>query len=152
MFERFTGYGRQIVRAAQEEARSLGHGYVGTEHLLLALLRSDDRVVSRVVKSLGLTEARIHAEVLRLVGAGDEDVSGEMPFTPRAKAALELAVREAGAQGKVEPRHLLVGIAAEGEGVAARILRDADVDRDVLRTSVEQSGVDPHPCPPSATP
>jgi ATP-dependent Clp protease ATP-binding subunit ClpC len=142
MFEEFTPEARQIVVLAMEEARSLNHEYVGTEHMLLGLFRSSDAAPKRVLESLGLTAARVRAEVLRLVGEGERGDAGQLPFTPRAKAALELALREAHAVGQasIAPRHLLLGIAGEGQGVGARILREADADNERLRTELDRPG------------
>jgi ATP-dependent Clp protease ATP-binding subunit ClpC len=152
MFERFTPEARQIIVLAQEEAVNLRHGYIGTEHMLLALLRADPQTSGRVLQGHGITSARVRSEVVRLVGEGGEDpVSGEMPFTPRAKAALERALEESLAgderavadpvrAGKIEPRHVLLGIAGEGQGVGARILREADVPMELIRTELGKAG------------
>jgi ATP-dependent Clp protease ATP-binding subunit ClpA len=95
MFERFTERARQVVVLAQEEARTLKHNYIGTEHILLGLLREEEVLAARVLESLGITVERVRAQVVRIVGSGEEVTSGVIPFTPRGKKVLELAVREA---------------------------------------------------------
>jgi len=142
MFERFAAETRQIIVLAQDEAVKLSHDHIGTEHMLLALLQGDQGTSGRALESLGITTARVRWEVLRLVGQGDVRLAGQMSFTPRAKAALEFALHEALAEKAehIEPRHLLMGIAGEGEGVGARILRERDVDLELLRSELTQAG------------
>src|SRR5437763_1224275 len=94
MFERFTERARQVVVLAQEEARTLKHNYIGTEHILLGLLREEEGLAARVLESLDITVERVRAQVVRIVGSGEEVTSGQIPFTPRAKKVLELALRE----------------------------------------------------------
>src|SRR6266513_2961377 len=95
LFERFTERARQVVVLAQEEARTLKHNYIGTEHILLGLLREEEGLAARVLESLDITVERVRAQVVRIVGSGDEVTTGQIPFTPRAKKVLELALREA---------------------------------------------------------
>ena len=95
MFERFTERARQVVVLAQEEARTLKHNYIGTEHILLGLLREEEGLAARVLESLDITVERVRAQVVRIVGSGEEVTAGQIPFTPRAKKVLELALREA---------------------------------------------------------
>lgn len=124
MFERFTEQARQVVVLAQDEARTLRHNYIGTEHLLLGLLR--EGTVARVLERLEVTLEEVQAQVARIIGQGDEVATGQIPFTPRAKKVLELSLREALKEGDnyIGPEHILLGLVAEGEGVAARILMD----------------------------
>jgi hypothetical protein len=124
MFERFTEQARQVVVLAQDEARTLRHNYIGTEHLLLGLLR--EGTVARVLQRLEVTLEEVQAQVARIIGQGDEVATGQIPFTPRAKKVLELSLREALKEGDnyIGPEHILLGLVAEGEGVAARILMD----------------------------
>lgn len=138
MFERFSERGRQVVVLAQEEARGLRHGYIGTEHLLLGLLREGEGVGARTLASLGITVERARAEILRIVGAGEEGKDGQIPFTPRAKKVLELSLREALSLGHraVDTEHILLGLIRETEGVAARILLDLDADSESIRDEV----------------
>src|SRR6266568_7170149 len=125
MFERFTDAARQAVVLAQDEARTLRHNYIGTEHLLLGLLR-EGGVAARTLDAFDVTLEEVQAQVARIVGQGDEVAKGQIPFTPRAKKVLELSLREALANGdnNIRPDHILLGLVAEGEGVAARILLD----------------------------
>jgi ATP-dependent Clp protease ATP-binding subunit ClpA len=126
LFERFVEPARQVIVPAQDEARRLGHGWIGTEHLLLGLLRVDDAIPAQVLESFGFTLDGVRGEVARIIGDSDEPTSGNMPFTPRSKKVLQLALREALAldQNFIAPEHILLGLVREGEGVAARILRD----------------------------
>jgi ATP-dependent Clp protease ATP-binding subunit ClpC len=131
MFERFTERARQVVVLAQEEARTLKHNYIGTEHILLGLLREEEGLAARVLESLDITVERVRAQVVRIVGSGEEVTSGQIPFTPRAKKVLELALREALSLGHnyIGTEHILLGLVRENEGVAARILLDFDATR-----------------------
>src|SRR5207253_7748519 len=95
VFERFTERARQVVVLAQEEARALKHNYIGTEHLLLGLLREEKGVAARVLESLGVSFDGARAQIERIVGAGDSAPTRQIPFTPRAKKVLELSLREA---------------------------------------------------------
>jgi hypothetical protein len=139
MFERFTEDARQVVVLAQEEARGLRHNYIGTEHILLGLLRVEDGVAARVLESLDVTLDEVRAQVARIVGEGDEVTTGQIPFTPRAKKVLELAPREAVSLGHrfVGTEHILLGLAREQDDVAARILLDFGADAETIRAEVE---------------
>src|SRR4051794_12199034 len=138
MFERFTERARQVVVLAQEEARTLKHNYIGTEHILLGLLREEEGLAARVLESLDITVERVRSQVVRIVGSGEEVTSGQIPFTPRAKKVLELALREALSLGHnyIGTEHILLGLVREDEGVAARILLDFDADSDKIRNVV----------------
>ena len=138
MFERFTARARQVVVLAQEEARILKHNYIGTEHILLGLLREEEGLAARVLESLDITVERVRAQVVRIVGSGEEVTSGQIPFTPRAKKVLELALREALSLGHnyIGTEHILLGLVRENEGVAARILLDFDADSLTVRNQV----------------
>ena len=138
MFERFTERARQVVVLAQEEARQLKHNYIGTEHILLGLLREEEGLAARVLESLDITVERVRAQVVRIVGSGEEVTSGQIPFTPRAKKVLELALREALSLGHnyIGTEHILLGLVRENEGVAARILLDFDADSEKIRNEV----------------
>jgi len=138
LFERFTERARQVVVLAQEEARTLKHNYIGTEHILLGLLREEEGLAARVLESLDITVERVRAQVVRIVGSGEEVTSGQIPFTPRAKKVLELALREALSLGHnyIGTEHILLGLVRENEGVAARILLDFDADSDKIRNEV----------------
>jgi ATP-dependent Clp protease ATP-binding subunit ClpA len=138
VFERFTERARQVVVLAQEEARTLSHNYIGTEHILLGLLREDQGIAARALESLGVTVERVRAQVVRIVGAGEEVTTGQIPFTPRAKKVLELALREALSlsHNYIGTEHILLGLIRENEGVAARILLDFDADSEKVRNEV----------------
>ena len=102
---------------AQEEARALSHNYIGTEHILLGLLREEEGIAARVLGELGVTLEEIRSQVAQIVGRGDEVSSGQIPFTPRAKKVLELSLREALALGHnwIGTEHILLGLARENE-------------------------------------
>ena len=125
MFERFTEPARQVVVLAQDEARTLRHNYIGTEHLLLGLLR-EDGAAARALDEFDVTFEEVQAQVARIIGQGDEVTTGQIPFTPRAKKVLELSLREALDSGDnyIGPEHILLGLLREGKGVVARILMD----------------------------
>src|SRR6478735_2294305 len=137
MFERFTERARQVVVLAQEEARTLKHNYIGTEHILLGLLREEEGLAARVLESLDITVERVRAQVVRIVGSGEEVTSGQIPFTPRAKKVLELALREALSLGHnyIGTEHILLGLVRENEGVAARILLDFEAGAEKAKNS-----------------
>jgi ATP-dependent Clp protease ATP-binding subunit ClpA len=146
MFERFTERARRVVVLAQEEARMLDHNYIGTEHLLLGLIREDDGVAARVIRSFGLTLEAAREQVERIIGRGQEPPSGHIPFTPRAKKVLELSLREALALKKnyIDTGHILLGLVREGEGVGAQILERVAVPSSVIRENViELADADP---------
>src|SRR3989440_732534 len=138
LFERFTERARQVVVLAQDEARALKHNYIGTEHILLGLLREEEGLAARVLESLDITVEEVRTLVERLIGQGDEVTTGQIPFTPRAKKVLELALREALSLGHnyIGTEHILLGIARENEGVAARILLELGADCEKVRNQV----------------
>ncbi len=153
MFERFTEPARAVVVLAQEEARELAHNYIGTEHLLLGLLREEGGLGAAALDSLDITLERVRHAVQRIVGRGEEVTAGQIPFTPRAKKVLELALREALSLGHnhIGTEHILLAVARENEGVASRILLDLDVDADRIRAAVIHllSGPGGRPQPPA---
>src|SRR5207248_9843981 len=121
VFERFTERARQVVVLAQDEARTLRHSYIGTEHLLLGLLREEEGLAARVLGSYDVTIEEDREQVVRIIGLGDEVTSGQILFTPRAKKVLELALRTPKDIGHnyIGTEHILLGLGSEGEGVAA---------------------------------
>ncbi len=137
MFERFTNDARRVVVLAQEEARKLRHNYIGTEHLLLGLLAETNGLAAQALASFGMSLAGTREEVIAIIGPGKDAPSGHIPFTPRAKKTLELALREALQlhHGHIGTEHILLGVIREGHGVAARIMRDHG-DLGALRTTV----------------
>ncbi|MDQ3999422.1 MAG: ATP-dependent Clp protease ATP-binding subunit, partial [Actinomycetota bacterium] len=138
MFERFTERARKVVVLAQEEARHFNHNYIGTEHLLLGLLREDEGVAARALGSLNVTLDEVREQVESIVGYGEEGSGGQAPFTPRSKKVLELALREALQLGHnyIGTEHILLGLVRESEGVAARVLSNLGVDPDKVRREV----------------
>lgn len=138
MFERFTNKARQVVVQAQEEARSLQHNYIGTEHLLLGLLGVPDGIGARALRQLGLGRDTVVADVEKIVGRGKDNPSGHIPFTPRAKKVLELALREALqlSHSYIGTEHILLALIREGDGVAAQILADRLDNFMKIRTTV----------------
>ena len=130
MFERFTERARQVVVLAQDEARKLRHNYLGTEHILLGLLREEEGLAARVLESFDVTADGVRARVVELIGEGDEATTGQIPFTPRAKKALELALREALRLGHnyIGTEHLLLGLVRLQGGVGVEILRGFGAD------------------------
>jgi ATP-dependent Clp protease ATP-binding subunit ClpC len=138
VFERFTKRARQAVVLAQDEARVLKHNYIGTEHLLLGLLREEEGVAARALESLEITIEGVRAQVARIIGQGDEVTTGQIPFTPRAKKVLELSMREALSLGHdfIGTEAVLLGIVRENEGVASRILLEFGADAETVRNRV----------------
>ena len=138
MFERFTERARQVVVFAQDEARAFDHNYIGTEHILLGLLREEEGLAARVLESLEITVGEVRDAVARTVGEGEGLTSGQIPFTPRAKEVLELSLSEALSLGDqhVGTEHVLLGLVRENSGVAARILLDFGADADTVRNEV----------------
>lgn len=138
MFERFTERARQVVVLAQDEARGLGHAYIGTEHVLLGVLREEEGIAVRTLVSLGVGIDEARTAVVALVGRGDEQPTGQIPFTARAKASLEGALAEAVGMGHqyIGTEHLLLGLMRDESSAAVRILGELGAARDVVRTAV----------------
>ena len=138
MFERFTEKAIKVIMLAQEEARRLGHNFVGTEQILLGLIGEGTGVAAKVLKSLGVNLKDSRIEVEKIIGRGSGFVAVEIPFTPRAKRVLELSLEEARQLGHnyIGTEHLLLGLIREGEGVAARVLENLSVDLTKVRTQV----------------
>lgn len=124
MFERFTQPARQVVVFAQEEAKALGHDWIGTEHLLLGLLREGEGIAARVLVARGITFEEVRDRVARIAGPGQ--ATGQIPFTPRGKAVLDRAPQEAQSLGHewIGTEHVLLALTREDEGVAAWIVVD----------------------------
>ncbi|MFE2721776.1 Clp protease N-terminal domain-containing protein [Kitasatospora sp. NPDC059327] len=147
MFERFTPGAQKSVVLAQEQARRLDHNYIGTEHLLLGLIHEGEGVAAAALERLGISLVRVQWHVEEIVGHGQEAQSGHIPFTPRAKRVLELALREALRLGHnyIGTEHLLLSLIREGEGVAAQILVKLITDLDRIRQEVMRSITDAAP-------
>jgi len=138
MFERFTEKAIKVIMLAQEEARRLGHNFVGTEQILLGLIGEGTGVAAKVLKTLGVNLKDSRIEVEKIIGRGSGFVAVEIPFTPRAKRVLELSLEEARQLGHnyIGTEHLLLGLIREGEGVAARVLENLSIDLTKVRTQV----------------
>ena len=146
MFERFTDRARRVVVVAQDESRSLGHDYIGTEHILLGLIREGEGVAAQALASLGVSLEAARQQVEEIAGRGSRQVPGHIPFTPRAKKALELSLREAMHLGRnyIGTEHILLGLIregenegeGEGEGVAVQVLTRLGADPDRTRQQV----------------
>ncbi len=140
MFERFTDRARRVVVLAQEEARMLNHNYIGTEHILLGLVREGEGVAAKSLESLGISLEAVRQQVEEIIGQGQQAPSGHIPFTPRAKKVLELSLREALQLGHnyIGTEHILLGLIREGEGVAAQVLVKLGADLNRVRQQVIQ--------------
>jgi ATP-dependent Clp protease ATP-binding subunit ClpC len=138
MFERFTDRARRVVVFAQEEARRLNHNYIGTEHLLLGLLREGEGVAAKALEGLGISLDAGRVQVEEIIGQGLGAPTGHIPFTPRTKKALELSLEEALRLGHnyMGTEHILLGLVREGEGVAAQVLAGFGADHARVREQV----------------
>ena len=137
MFERFTDRARRVIVLAQEEARTLQHNYIGTEHLLLGLIREGEGVAAKALASKGVTLDDTRKQVEEMIGKGNAAPNGHIPFTPHAKQVLELSLREALQLGHsyIGTEHILLGLIREGEGVGTQVLIKMDVDLGELRSA-----------------
>ena len=140
MFERFTDRARRVVVLAQEEARMLHHNHIGTEHILLGLIREGEGVAAKALESLGISQEAVRQQVEEITGQGQHAPSGHIPFTPRATKVLELSLREALQFGHnyIGTEHILLGLLREGEGVAAQVLVKLGADPGRVRQQVNQ--------------
>jgi ATP-dependent Clp protease ATP-binding subunit ClpA len=138
MFERFTNQARRVVVLAQEESRELNHNYIGTEHLVLGLLREAEGTGARALESAGITLEAARREVEARVPRGGEQQTGHIPFTPRAKKSLELSLRESLALGQsyIGTGHLVLGLLRKGDGVGIEVLVGLGTDLNAVRTTV----------------
>ncbi|OJX65592.1 MAG: NDP-hexose 4-ketoreductase [Micrococcales bacterium 73-13] len=140
MFERFTDRARRVVVLAQEEAKMLNHNYIGTEHILLGLIHEGEGVAAKALESLGISLDAVREQVQDIIGQGQQQPTGHIPFTPRAKKVLELSLREALQLGHnyIGTEHILLGLIREGEGVAAQVLIKLGADLNKVRQQVIQ--------------
>ena len=138
MFERFTDRARRVVVLAQEEARNLRHNYVGTEHMLLALIREGQGLAAKALESMGIGLPGVRQKVEETIGQGEGSPSAHIPFTPQTKKALELSLRESVALGHdyIGTEHILLGLIREGDGVAAQVLASLGADLNRVREQV----------------
>ena len=123
-FDKFTDRARKVLTLAQDEAQRFNHNYIGTEHLLLGLVREGEGVAARVLENMNVELAKVRTAVEFIIGRGDRPVVGEVGLTPRAKRVIELAIDEARRLGHnyIGTEHLLLGLVREGEGIAAGVL------------------------------
>jgi ATP-dependent Clp protease ATP-binding subunit ClpA len=140
MFERFTNQSRRVVVLAQEEARMLDHNYIGTEHLLLGLLHEGRGSAARALTAMDVTLSAARDQVIAIVGRGQKEASGHIPFTPRAKKSLELSLRESVqlGDGYIGTGHLMLGVIRQGDNVAIKVLDKLGADLSSLRARVTQ--------------
>ncbi|GAB3622484.1 ATP-dependent Clp protease ATP-binding subunit [Mariniluteicoccus endophyticus] len=140
MFERFTDRARRVVVLAQDEARTLNHNYIGTEHILLGLIAEGEGVAAKALESLGISLEAVREKVEEIIGHGQQSPTGHIPFTPRAKKVLELSLREALQlnHSYIGTEHILLGLIREGEGVAAQVLVKLGADLTRVRNQVLQ--------------
>jgi ATP-dependent Clp protease ATP-binding subunit ClpC len=137
-FEKFSERARRVLTIAQEEARSLNHSYIGTEHILLGLVREEEGVAARVLVNLGIGLSKVRSAVEFIIGRGDKPGTGETGLTPRAKKVIELAIDEARQMGHnyIGTEHLLLGLLREGEGVASSVLDSFGITLERARAEV----------------
>jgi ATP-dependent Clp protease ATP-binding subunit ClpC len=153
VFERFTDRARRVVVLAQEEARLLNHNYIGTEHVLLGLVREGEGVAGQALTSMGIGPDAVRGQVEKIIGQGQAAPTGHIPFTPRAKKVLELSLRESLQLGHnyIGTEHILLGLVREGEGVAAQVLQQLGADLNRVRQAVirllGEKGQGPSPGP-----
>ncbi len=140
MFERFTDRARRVVVLAQEEAKMLNHNYIGTEHILLGLIHEGEGVAAKALESLNISLDAVREQVQDIIGQGQQQPTGHIPFTPRAKKVLELSLREALQLGHnyIGTEHILLGLIREGEGVASQVLVKLGADLNRVRQQVIQ--------------
>jgi ATP-dependent Clp protease ATP-binding subunit ClpC len=149
-FDRFTERARKVLTLAQEEAQRFNHNYIGTEHLLLGLVREGEGVAAKVLSNLGIELTKVRSAVEFIIGRGERQVMGDIGLTPRAKKVIELAVDEARRLGHhyIGTEHLLLGLIREGEGIAAGVLESLGVNLEKVRSEVikvlTQTGSNPH--------
>ncbi|MDP6783395.1 MAG: Clp protease N-terminal domain-containing protein, partial [Dehalococcoidia bacterium] len=149
-FERFSDRARRVLSLAQEEAQRFNHNYIGTEHILLGLVREGEGVAARVLSNLGVDLHKVRAAVEFIIGRGEKPPTGEIGLTPRAKRVIELSVDEARqlTHNYIGTEHLLLGLLREGEGVAAGVLESLGMNLDKVRSEVNrilQSPTSPQP-------
>jgi ATP-dependent Clp protease ATP-binding subunit ClpC len=146
MFEKFTDRARRVIVLAKEEATALNHSYIGTEHLLLGLIRDGDGIAARALTSMGIGLAAVRQAVLDIIGQGQQAPSGHIPFTPRSKKVLELSLREALQLGadSIGTEHILLALLREGDGIAAQILVASGLDLNRVRQQVVELIPGPH--------
>jgi hypothetical protein len=138
LFHRFTNRARQVVVLAQDEARGLSHNYIGTEHILLGLIAEGDGIAAHALQALGISLDTVRHQVEEIIGRGRQEPAGHIPFTPRAKKTLSLALREALELGHsyIGTEHILLGLIREGDGVAAQVLTRLGAGHHQVRSTI----------------
>ena len=138
MFKRYTERVRKVIMMAQEEAVNLNHNYIGTEHILVGLVKENEGIAGKILREIGVEPEKIIEEIEKIVGKGEYQEVSEITFTPRAKKVLELASQEATQLGQnyIGTEHILLGLIKEGSGVATRILSDLGIDLDSIYSQV----------------
>ena len=138
-FEKFSERARRVLSLAQEEATQFNHNFIGTEHILLGLIRESEGVAAKVLQNLKADTQKIRSAVEFIIGKGDKPTSGEIGLTPRAKKVIELAVDEARKQGHhyIGTEHLLIGLMREGDGIGSNVLESLDLTLDVIRDETQ---------------
>src|SRR3989454_4422714 len=140
VFERFSDRARRVVVLAQEEARMFKHNYIGTEHILLGLSHEGEGVAAKALEAVGVSLEAVRSQVEAIIGRGQSEPRGHIPFTPRAKKVLEMSLRESLQLGHnyIGTEHLLLGLIREGEGVGAQVLQKLGADLNRVRQQVDQ--------------
>ena len=144
-FDKFTRRARKVLTLAQEEALRFNHGYIGTEHLLLGLVRERDGVAARILENMGVRLHKVRSAVEFIIGRGEEAVVGEISLTPRSKRIIELAIDEARQLNHhyIGTEHILLGLVREGEGIGAGVLESLGVNLEKVRAQVVRVVGDP---------
>src|SRR4051794_19218041 len=134
-FDKFTDRARHVLTLSQDEAQRFNHNYIGTEHLLLGLVREKEGVAARVLEQMGVDLDKVRAATEFIIGRGDIPVHGEVGLTPRAKRVIELAIEEARSleHHYIGTEHILLGLVREGQGIAAGVLETLGVNLDNVR-------------------
>jgi ATP-dependent Clp protease ATP-binding subunit ClpC len=146
MLERFTDRARRVVKLAEEEARRLDHNWIGTEHILLGLIREGEGVAAKALESLGISLQAVRQDVEEITGLGQQDPFEHIPFTPRSKKVLELSLRESLQLGHnyIGTEHILLGLIRERDGVAAQVLVRLGAEPNRVRQQVIERLSDQH--------
>src|SRR5512141_2731426 len=145
--DKFSKRARRVLTFAQEEAVRLNHNYIGTEHLLLGLIREDEGLAAKVLRDLGVEQARVRQVVEEIVGRGQSAATARLSLTPRTRRVIELAVDEARRMGHhyIGTEHLLLGLVREGDGIAVNVLKSLNVSPDKVRSQLSKAVMEATP-------
>lgn len=148
-FDKFTKRARRVLTFAQEEAQRLSHNYIGTEHILLGLIREEEGLAAKVLKEMGVDQTRVRQVIKEIVGEGQAASGARLSLTPRTKRVIELAVDEARRMGHhyIGTEHLLLGLIREGDGIAVNVLKSMGVSPDKIRTNLSKAVMEAAPYP-----